>query len=192
MTGSTFRRLLPGLALMVAAVVPAVSHAVDIKPVLKAGFDFGGDEIATTTAGGSLNFNELLYFGGGASILTDSKDIELELTLSLKYGNLSAGDGSASFTRFPLEALVFYRLPQFRVGGGLTYHLNPKLSGDGAASALDGIKFDNAAGLVLQGDYLVSPKMAVGLRYTSLDYKEKVTGTTAKSSGVGFTFSLNF
>jgi len=191
MTGRTYRRFLPALAMAVAAAVPVTSHAVDIRPMIKAGLDFGGDEVASTTES-SLKFNELIYIGGGVSILTDSKDIELELTLSLKYGNLSAGDGSASFTRFPLEALVVYRLPQFRVGGGLTYHLNQKLSGDGAASALDGIKFDNAAGLVLQGDYLVSPKMAVGLRYTSLDYKEKVTGTTAKSSGVGFTFSLNF
>jgi hypothetical protein len=191
MTGSTFRGLLPVLALVVAAAVPAASHAVDIRPMIKGGFDFGGEEVATTTSGGSLKFNELLYIGGGASILADSKDIEVEVTLSWKYGNLSASDGSISLTRFPLDALVFYRLPQFRLGGGLTYHLNPKFKADGVVAALDGFKFDNALGLVLQGDYLINPKMAVGLRYTSLEYK-KSGFPSADSNGMGVTFSMSF
>jgi hypothetical protein len=189
MTGSTFRRLLPALAFALAAAAPMASHAVDIRPMIKAGFDFGGEEVATTTSGGSLNLNELLYIGGGASILTDSKDIEVEVTLAWKYGNLSASDGSISFTRFPLEALVFYRLPQFRLGGGLTYHLSPKLKGDGVASGLD-VKFDNATGFILQADYLINPKMTVGVRYTNLDYK--LGGVSADSSGIGFTFGISF
>jgi hypothetical protein len=45
MTGSTFRRLLPALILVAAAVIPATSHAVDVRPTLKAGFDFGGDTL---------------------------------------------------------------------------------------------------------------------------------------------------
>ncbi len=168
MTGSTFRRLLPALALVVAAAVPAASHAVDVSPVLKMGFDFGGDKIATTTSGGSIKGNDGLFLGGGASILTDSKDIEVEVTLSWKYANLTASDGDLSFTRFPLDALVFYRLPQFRVGGGLTYHLSPKLSGSGPAGNIN-TKFDDSAGFVLQADYLLQ-KITVGLRYTSLEY----------------------
>ncbi len=192
MTGSTFRRLLPALALVVAAAVPAVSHAVDVSPVLKMGFDFGGDKIATTTSGGSIKGNDGLFLGGGASILTDSKDIEVEVTLSWKYANLTASDGDLSFTRFPLDALVFYRLPQFRVGGGLTYHLNPKFSGSGVASSLDGFKFDNAVGLVLQGDYLIGKKFSLGLRYTTLEYKPKTGGDPLNSNGVGVLFSMMF
>src|SRR5712691_1221874 len=188
MTGSTFRRLLPALALVAAAVVPVASHAVDVRPMLKAGFDFGGDKLITVIfADGStksINANEGLYFGGGVSILSDSKDIETEVSLSYKTTGINASNGSVDWTRFPLEVLVFYRLPQFRLGGGLTYHLSPKLSGSGPAGNIS-TKFDDSAGFVLQADYLLQ-KITFGLRYTSLQYK--VGGASAKSDGVGITF----
>jgi len=191
MTGSTFRRLLPALALVAAAVVPVASHAVDVRPMLKAGFDFGGDKLITVIfADGStksINANEGLYFGGGVSILSDSKDIETEVSLSYKTTGINASNGSVDWTRFPLEVLVFYRLPQFRLGGGLTYHLSPKLSGSGVTSV--NLTFDNSAGFVLQADYLLQ-KITVGLRYTSLEYK--LGGGSVKSDGVGVTFGISF
>ena len=82
---------------------------------------------------------------------------------------------------------MFYRFPQFRVGGGLTYHLSPKLSGSGVVSG--SAKFDDSAGFVLQADYLLQ-KITVGLRYTSLDYK--VGGASVKSNGAGITFGISF
>ncbi len=191
MTGSTFRRLLPALTLVAAAVVPVASHAVDVRPMLKAGFDFGGDKLITVifTDGStkSINANEGLYFGGGVSILSDSKDIETEVSLSYKTTGINASNGSVDWTRFPLEVLVFYRLPQFRLGGGLTYHLSPKLSGSGVTSV--NLTFDNSAGFVLQADYLLQ-KITVGLRYTSLEYK--LGGGSVKSDGVGVTFGISF
>jgi len=59
MTGSTFRRLLPALALVVAAAVPAASHAVEVRPMLKAGYDFGGDTLVTVvfTDGSTKSIN---------------------------------------------------------------------------------------------------------------------------------------
>src|SRR6266705_354390 len=191
MTGSTFRTLLPALILVAAAVIPAASHAVDARPTLKAGFDFGGDTLVTVvfTDGStkSINANEGLYFGGGVSILSDSKDIETEVSLSYKFAGINASNGSVDRTRFPLEVLVFYRLPQFRLGGGLTYHLSPKLSGSGFASG--SLKYDDSAGYVLQADYLLQ-KITVGLRYTSLDYK--LGGDSVKSNGAGITFGISF
>jgi outer membrane protein with beta-barrel domain len=188
----TLSKRLSVLAFVTASAVPVTSHAIDIKPVLVFGLEFGGEEIATTTSGGSLKFNELFSFGGGASFLTDSKDIEVQVTLAWKYGNLDASDGSLSFTRYPLDALVFYRLPKFRVGGGLTYHLNPQFSASGSASFLDGFKFDNALGVVLQADYLFTEKASIGLRYTNLDYKAKLTGASFSSNGGGLMFGYRF
>jgi len=191
MTGSTFRRLLPALAFTLAAAAPMASHAVDVRPMVKAGFDFGGDKLITVifTDGStkSINANEGLYFGGGVSILSDSKDIETEVSLSYKFTGINASNGSIDWTRFPLEVLVFYRLPQFRLGGGLTYHLSPKLSGSGVASG--NLKFDDSAGFVLQADYLLQ-KITVGLRYTSLEYK--LGGASVKSNGAGITFGISF
>lgn len=192
MTGSTFRRLLSAVALVVAAAVPVASRAVDVRPMLKAGYDVGGDTVVTAvfTDGStkSIKANEGFYFGGGASILSDSKDIETEVSLSYKFASINASNGSIDWTRFPLDVLVFYRLPQFRLGGGLTYHLSPKLSGSGPAGNIN-TKFDDSLGYVLQADYLLQ-KITLGLRYTSLEYK--VGGASVKSDGVGITFGVSF
>jgi len=181
------------LALMVVAVVPVASLAADVRPVFRAGYDTGGDTIVTAifTNGStkSIKANEGLYLGGGASWLSDSKDIETELTANVKYTSITAGNGDITWTRIPLEGLVFYRAPKFRVGGGLTYHLSPKLSGSGVAGGLN-VNVDDALGVVLQGDWLITQKMSVGLRYTNLSYK--ANGVKANSDGVGVTFGMRF
>ncbi len=193
MTGRLALKSFTTLALMIAAAVPMASNAVEVKPVLRAGFDFGGDTIATATFTSgktdSIKANDGIYFGGGASILLDSKDIEIETTLSYKYTSITASNGDITWTRFPLDALVFYRMPKYRLGGGLTYHMSPKLSSSGVVGGLN-VKVDDALGVVLQGDYLLTPKLNMGLRYTNLSYK--ANGVTAKSNGAGITFGFVF
>lgn len=189
MTRSRLLKFLPiGLLLALSA---APSYA-DLRPVIVAGLEFGGEKIASTTSGESFHANELFSLGGGASYLTDAKNIEVQVTLAWKYGNLNASDGSIKFTRYPLDALVFYRMNKFRFGGGLTYHLNPKLSADGVAAPLDGFKFDNALGLVLQADYLLTEQASIGLRYTNLSYKPKGGGDSLSSNGGGVMFGYRF
>jgi hypothetical protein len=186
-------KAVPALVLMAAAAVPMASHAAEVRPVAKIGFDFGGDNLVTAQftngSSDSIKAGELLYFGVGASIITDSRDIEVEVTASYKFKNISASNGDIKFTRYPLEALVFYRMPKFRVGGGLTYHLSPKVSGSGVASNING-NFDDSLGFVLQGDYLVTQKASVGARYTSLKYK--VGGTSIDGSSIGITAGYRF
>lgn len=190
MTGNAFGKSLAALALALAA---GALHAQEVRPMLKTGFDFGGDTLVTAifTSGSSesIKANEGFYFGGGASILF-SREIEAEVSLSYKFASITASNGEIEFTRLPLDALVFYRFPDFRVGGGLTYHLNPKLSGSGVASGAN-VGFDDAAGLVLQADYVFAKQFAVGGRYTMLDYKAR-GGGTAKSNGLGVTFGVSF
>ena len=74
----------------------------------------------------------------------------------------------------------------FRLGGGLTYVINPRLKGSGAASNIN-VTLDDAAGVVLQADYLMG-KVNLGLRATLLDYK--VGGSTVKGSGLGVSFGF--
>jgi hypothetical protein len=182
-----------GLVLMVVAAIPVASLAAEVRPVFKAGYDTGGDTIVTAvfTNGStkSIKANEGFYIGLGASILLDSKDIEIEASASYKYQSITAANGDVTWTRFPLEALVFYRAPKFRVGGGLTYHLSPKLSGSGVAGGLN-VNVDDALGVVLQGDWLITQRISVGLRYTNLSYK--ANGVKANSDGVGVTFGARF
>jgi len=175
----------------------SAAHATDVRPMIKAAADFGGDTLVTVVftdgSRASIKANELLSLGAGVSIVNQAGDIEAEVSLSYKFALISASNGDVTFSRWPIDALVFYRLPELRLGGGLTYHINPKLSGSGVASGLDA-SFDDALGLLLQADYRVTPKINLGIRYTSLDYKLHVGGATAtaRSNGVGVVFSASF
>ncbi|HMH19212.1 MAG TPA: hypothetical protein VK572_13815 [Burkholderiales bacterium] len=206
MTGSSLSKALAVVALVVAAVIPTASHAVDVRPIIKAGFNFGGDTLVTvnTTGGGSstrsLKANQGLYVGGGASILMDS--IEVEVSLSYKFATIAAQNGDIDWTVIPVDALVFYRLASVRLGGGLTYHLSPTLKGSGDATGLKA-KYDDALGFVLQADYVLRNRYNFGLRYTNVSYKANSIQTNPaliattpasnpRTSGVGFVFSMNF
>ena len=208
MKGRIILRSFTALALVIAAAVPATSYAVDVRPIIKAGFDFGGDSVVSVgvTGGGSssrsIKANDGVFVGGGASILMDSKVLEVELSASYKFFTIHAQNGDIDWTVLPLDALVFYRLPNVRLGGGLTYHLGPTLKGSGAASGLDA-KYDDALGFVLQADYVLKNRFNFGLRYTSVNYKANsihtnpaivatTPATNPNTSGLGFVFSMHF
>jgi len=210
MTGRVLLKSFTTLALVIAAYVPATSNAIEVRPVFRMGAEFGGDTIVkvgtTGGTGGSsrtIDANQGLSVGGGASILTDSKDIEAEVTLSYKFTSISAQNGDIKWTMLPLDALVFYRMPKFRLGGGLTYHLSPKLDGSGDAGDLNAT-YKDALGLVLQADYRFTERFLLGLRYTNVTYKASgspqasatvvttTPPTSAKTNGVGIIFSVRF
>jgi hypothetical protein len=163
-----------------------------VRPVVVVGYDGGGDQIATVTfttgKSDSIRANEGLYAGAGVSVLNGAGNIEFLATLSFKYQELRADNGNIRWTRFPLDALLFYRWPSFRLGGGLTYVIDPTLKGSGVSTGVDAA-FDNAVGAVVQGDYLLDG-FALGLRATLLEYK--LGGATFKSSGLGVTFGYTF
>ena len=192
------KKMLPQYLLL--SLVLVFSHmgaasASESKPMFKLGYDAGGDTMVTAlfTNGSQDNIkaNEGLYIGGGVSIVSDDKKLETELTLSYKFQTITASNGDVTWTRVPLEGLVFYRFPQVRVGGGLTYHLNPTLSGSGLASGID-TSYDDALGTVLQADWRLTERMNIGLRYTQIDYKLSNPSATVKSNGVGIVFSGSF
>jgi len=180
------------LALAALAAAPAAARAAEARPVLVGGYDTGGDYIENVTfkdgTPDSIKANEGLYLGGGVSILNDSRNVEFQGTLSYKYQAIHASNGDITWTRFPLDALLFYRWQSFRAGGGATYAMRPRLKGSGVAGDINS-GADNALGAVVQADYLVG-KVAIGLRYTILEYKS--AGGTARSDGLGLTFGLAF
>jgi hypothetical protein len=183
-------------AFLLAAAVPAGALAQDLRPVFKLGYDFGGDTLVTAlfTDGStkSIKANEGLFMGVGASILNGAKNLEGEVSISYKFQTISASNGDIQFTRVPLDALFFYRQYWFRVGGGLTYHMSPKVEGSGVVGGLN-VNFKDALGAILQADYLFGPTVAVGLRYTMLEYKlASGAGGSARSDGFGLLFTTRF
>src|SRR5262249_10568274 len=135
--------------------------------------------------------------------LNEAKDIETEVILSYKFSGIHAGNGDIDWSVLPLDALVFYRIPNWRFGGGLTYHMNPKLKGSGDASGLEA-DYKNGLGWVLQADYMSGEKIKLGLRYTAVKYKaSKIQDTsiiqvnqeppeTAKTNAIGVVFTVSF
>jgi len=175
------------------SALAGTAQAVDLHGMAKVGLDFGGDTVYTAlfTDGSTrtIKANQGFYIGGGVALVEVAKNIDTEFTLAWKFTSITASNGDITFTRFPLEALVFYKFEKVRLGGGLAYHISPKLSGSGVASGVN-TSYDNALGGILQADYRITDKMNVGLRYTSVDYK--VGGATAKGNGAGITFSSSF
>ena len=189
-----------------AAAAPLGSHAADASTMIKAGFDFGGETVVSVDVASSgssstksVKANEGAFVGLGTSILMDSKKLEAEISLSYKYSSIAAQNANIDWTVLPLDALVFYHLPNFRLGGGLTYHLAPTLKGRKAASSLNA-KYDDALGFVLQADFVLDKRFNFGVRYTSVDYKvhSQTTPSIAatppapnvRASGFGIVFSM--
>jgi hypothetical protein len=169
------------------------AQALDVRGMGKFGYDFGGDTlltfIYTDGSTSSIKANEGLYFGGGVALVSEDKTITTEVTLSWKQDAVIAANADGTFTRYPLDVLVFYNMQQVRFGGGLTYHLNPKVKTSGFVNDLS-VTFDNAVGLVLGADYRLNQNAFLGLRYTSLEYSKN--GLTAKSNGAGIVLGASF
>lgn len=180
------------LAAAILATVALPAQA-EMRWLLKGGFDFGGDTLVTVLfqdgSTDKIKANEGFYIGGGIAYIFPDYNLETELSASWKYVGITASNGDVSFTRFPLEAMVFYPWAWGRVGAGLTYHVNPELSSSGVPGGLN-VEFDNAVGAVIQAEYRPSDNLGFGLRYTALDYT--IGGTDVKASGVGLTISGSF
>lgn len=195
-------RLLAVVAAISLSVVTGTASALDTKFHYKAGYDGGGDTLITVrfTNGDTENIkaNRGLFFGGGVSFLNDARNLETEVSLSYKIDDITASNGDVKWSRWPLDILVFYCMPQVRLGGGVTFHLNPDFSTSGAASVssngttLPSVNFKNAQGMILQGDWRINDKMNLGLRYTSLDYEIEGSSAKLNSDGFGIVFSGHF
>lgn len=151
------------------------------------GFGYGGDELIADSSEEDWELESGIHAGGASSIklgmtflpLDSSPNFELQVTLGWKAESLhdylpgifhifNAGD--ARFARYPVDVIAFYNFHTLRCGTGLTYHINPKLSGGKVPSELDG-DFDNAFGGMLQVDYLLRNLYLVGINYEIIKYK---------------------
>jgi hypothetical protein len=170
-----------------------IAGAVEVDFAMKAGIDFGGATLRsgqfTDGSSHSIKANDGLYLGAGASILNQDRTLEAELTINWKYDSIEASNGSITWTRWPLDALFFYRTQNMRFGGGLTYHMNPTLRSSGEAPG-NNADLDSVLGGILQAEYRFSDKGSVGARYTILKYD--MDGESKSSNGLGIVVSGSF
>lgn len=184
------------LCALVFASVAGSAWALDTKFHYHAAYDFGGDTLATPvfTNGEteSVRANEGLLLGAGLSLINAAGNIETEIALSYKIGGSSAENGDIEFSTMPLEALVFHRWSHVRAGGGVTYHMSPKLEVSGAGSNFaSNTKYDDALGFVVQVDYRITERMNVGARYTVIEYDQQNSNQSFDGNSFGIVFSGN-
>ncbi len=177
-----FKVVLPLLALAMSSNVYAV------KWVAEGGIHVGGDNLATATFTNGdtskITAGSLLAVGIGPQIDL-SENSHLRILLNYKTDNISARNGNLSFTRFPIDLLYFYQTEQWNFGGGLTYHLNPELSGDGLASGVSG-SYDNALGYIAEVDFRLGEFFYIGGKLTFINYEpQQINEKTVDGNSIG-------
>lgn len=189
-----------GVAGAVLALVVLPGGAAELRPTVRVGYDVGGDTLATVvyTDGKTrdIRSGEGLVGAVGASLTNDARSLELEAMVSFKTQFVFASNGDVTWTRYPVDVLGFYRFSKVRVGGGVTYHLSPRVNGEGAASNVD-LDFKSAVGGVVQADFLFSGAESsagayLGVRYTSLEYEASQGGAKVRGESLGLHIGYRF
>ena len=184
-------------------------NASDLKPMLQVGYDFGGKTMATVEQfdyysgyeTSKIRAGQGLSFEAGAAITNDASDLELQFLIGYKFDRESASNGSVTWDRIPFTALVMMNKNRWKFGGGITYHLNPELSGSFSGYDSNNNYFndsvnddyENAIGGILQIQYKVSDASAIGLRGTFMEYKlKRDPSIVASGNSIGINFSYTF
>lgn len=180
------KKFLAIAALSLSASLPAFAGTYDNSGhfLMGMGLTFGGDTLYTAhfTDGSSRNVSSgrLVHFYGGYDYRFDNR-MSVQTTLGYHFDNISAKNGDISFSRYPLEVLGYYGpTDSFRIGAGFRYAMNPKVSSSGEASG-NNRSFKDAAGFVVEAEYLFSPQ--VGLKVRAVNEKYKQEGSSTSVSG---------
>jgi len=184
------------IALAALAAASSMAYAQDAAPqqglhwIVGADVGGGGDTLVTVhyTNGNS----QAVKSGGGAQIkggftYTLSSSLTLLGTLGLEFATTAATNGNVTFSRWPVEALGLWSLGEkVRLGGGMRIATNAQVTSSGAASNLGTTSFQGKMGVVLQGEYLFTPKNAVTLRFIKEQYEVNNVSVNADHVQVGY------
>ncbi len=172
------------------ALVPSLAQAV--TPVIEAGLYAGGDELVdvqfVNAPSQSIDAGGLIDLSAGL-LLPVSDSVDAQLTLGYRFDTIDGSNGSIDWSRFPLEAKLFFNAQRSRFGLGVTYHLSPELEGSGIVSGRQA--FEDAAGVVAEWDYTGWERGYLGLKFTAIDYEVGTLSVNGNSLGLvlGYRFS---
>lgn len=182
---------------IVSCMIVSFQASANTSPLIAIGADFGGDKIVDVTySDGSKSSIEagrglLLSFG---ALIGLSESFETQASVGIKWTSTKkATNGQVDFSRFPAELLLFYRVGDFRIGGGATYHFNNKVKGTKEAAVISG-DFENAVGYIGQADYFfgAAKNIGFGAKYTAIEYEPKNSDTKVDANSFGLTFTYLF
>jgi hypothetical protein len=172
----------------------SVSHAVDLH--LEVGVHSGGDDLRNTNTdqtGAGVKAGELMSVAIGA-IFVPVDNFELQTTFGYKYDFDLPLDDVAFFERSEINLLLFYRMGDWRVGGGVTRHQGISLDATNFTDTT--VDFEDATGAMLEFGYYYTKWGYVGFRYTNIDYKTmpapNVNDVTVSGDSVGVIAGFRF
>ena len=159
------------------------------KFLIEGGIEYGGDEILKVffTNGGdqTMKAGQGGYLAIGGQIgFSKVKNLLLRTSIGIKYNTTAADNANIRLTRMPFVVIPYWTIKNdFRLGIGLTSHLNAKLKGDGFISDVD---FTSSIGPRFEFGY-----KWIALTYTALTYKAKTNEEfSASSLGLSVSFTI--
>lgn len=204
--GATRWLLLAAIALpgsIAQAQVVAVTQAPAVyipeaRPVrffLGGGLTTGGDRLVTARyfdgSDYSLRGGGLFQIHGGLEFRV-APAFSLALSVGYHVDSVDTFYGSTWFHRVPIEALGHFRVhPNWRIGGGVRFAVDPSLSSDGFSPVADE-EFDSSVGPVIEVEYLFNPSIGVKLRGVAERYKSKSGLPTVSGNHIGLMFNYYF
>jgi len=198
--------MLKKISILTIFTLASLNASNTLNPILQMGYDFGGTTLATVehddyydSSINKIRAGQGLSFEAGAVV--DSQDMELQFLVGYRFDNESASNGDVTWDVIPFTALAMFKSQRWKMGGGITYHLNPALEGSFKGYDSDGDYFhdkaddeyENAIGGVAQIQYRASNNFSIGLKGTFIEYKLKNDNSmTAKGNSIGVNFSYVF
>ncbi len=159
------------------------------KFLMEAGVEYGGDEILqvffTNGEDQTMRAGQGGYIAlGGQLEFGNIKQLMLRTSLGFKYNTTAADNANIRLTRFPIQLTPFWKInDDFRLGVGVTTHLNPKLKGDGF---VPDVAFTSKVGPRFEFGY-----KWLAVTYTAIKYQDESDQSISANSfgaSVSFTF----
>lgn len=172
----------------------AAAHA-DVAGFAGLGITGGGDKLATVeyTNGDTQNINSggLVEFRGGAEYRAPNQPWAVQASIGYHVDRTAARNGDITFSRWPIELIgLWSAAPNVRLGAGLRYATNARLSSSGA-SYIGNYDMSASTGAIVEAEYLFTPHMGLAARYVSERYKFD-NGVSVDGNHVGVHFSYYF
>ena len=158
-----------------------------VRPFLGLGLTAGGDKIATLVytngSTSSVRAGELLDLYGGVDYRF-AAPFSVQASIGYHFTGAAARNGNIKFDRIPIEVLgYFHASPAIRVGGGVRFVQDARVSGSGIASNVDA-NLGSTTGAVIEGEYLFGRTQSVGLKLRYVDEKYKISFSDGTSHSI--------
>ncbi len=157
------------------------------KFLIEGGIEYGGDEILqvffTNGEDQTMRAGQGGYIAVGGQLQFSSvKQFMLRASIGIKYNTTAADNANIRLTRLPLNLTPYWKINEdFRLGVGVTTHINPVLKLDGFGSD---VAFTSAVGPRFEFGF-----KWIALTYTAISYEDE-TGESFSASSIGASISL--